>query len=143
MCIKFCLKLSKINIGACDKLELSCRGEMNRTQTFMCSSEFTTWCNCASEVCSINVLWCLSKIKYNTDVFMLKWKYLLLCLWSNVWLNAVWLLFSTFCTPQIQSTMIFLFPKLKLYPAGRTENHLTAGLTTLSSCKEISSIMIA
>jgi hypothetical protein len=109
MCIKFCLKLSKIAIGACDKLQLTFRGEMNRTQTFICSSEFTSWCNCASGVCCTNVLWCLSKIKYNSDVFMLKWKYLLHCLWSNVWLNAVWLLFCTFCTPQIQSAMILFF----------------------------------
>jgi len=35
MCIKFCLKLSKITIGACDKLQLTFRGEMNRTQIFI------------------------------------------------------------------------------------------------------------
>jgi len=142
MCFKFCLKLSKIAIGACDKLELTWRGEMNRTQTFLCSSGFTSWCNCASGVCYTYVLWCLSKIKYNSNVFMLNWRYLLLCLWSTVWVNVVWLLFCTLCTPQLQSTMILLFPKLKLYPVGRTKNHRTAGLTTLSGCKETTSIVI-
>ena len=35
------------------------------------------------------------------------------------------------------------FPKLKLYPAGRTKNHRTAGLTTLSGCKETTSKVVA
>jgi hypothetical protein len=34
MWIKFCLKLSKIIIEACDKLEMICRGEMNRTHSY-------------------------------------------------------------------------------------------------------------
>jgi hypothetical protein len=47
-----------------------------------------------------------------------------------------------FCTPQTQSTMILLFPKLKMYPTGRTKNHRTAGLTTLSGCKETTYIVV-
>ena len=59
------------------------------------------------------------------------------------WVLCGCLLLPTFCSSQTVCSDSFLFPKLRLYPARRTKNHRTAGLTTWSGCKETTSKVVA
>jgi hypothetical protein len=103
--MKFCLKLGRIALGACDELELTCREEMNRTPTFICFSKFTSWCNCTSGV--FPQMFCDVYKKLSIILVFLCWTENI-CYFVGGAMYG-WMLcdlFPNFCTPQIQSAMI-------------------------------------